>query len=75
MGTALLHETSDQIARRCQSTHGQQNSFAFLGLILLSYSLGILTIIAHTHTHTRTRLSKQQANESVWASLMKKPRP
>ena len=75
MGTALLHETSDQIVRRCQSTHGQQNSFAFLGLILLSYSLGILTIIAHTHTHTRTLLSKQQANESVWASLMKKPRP
>ena len=75
MGTALLRETSDQIARRCQSTHGQQNSFAVLGLILLSYSLGILTIIAHTHTHTRTLLSKQQANESFWASLMKKPRP
>ena len=75
MGTALLRETSDQIARRCQSTYGWENSIGVLGLILLSYSLGILTLIAHTHTHTRTRLSKQQANESVWASLMKKPRP
>lgn len=48
-----------------------------LGITLLSYSLGMLTIIAHTHVHTRayTSVNDKPMNLFLRASLMKEPRP